>query len=70
MNKAQIAAQKRKQWAVVVAQLVEQSLPRFESSHRQIFPYNIRSPIFNCIEKTKIKKKELPIFNNASVNVT
>ena len=46
---------------VVVAQLVERSLTipevqRFDSSHRQNFIEHLF--IINCIEKTKINKKE------------
>ena len=42
-------------WAVVVAQLVEQSLltPDIHSSN----PVNFYLPTANCIKQTKIKKK-------------
>ena len=49
--------------AVVVAQLVERSLPtpevrsQFESGHRQTFISDIYLFIVNCIEKTEIKIK-------------
>ena len=50
---------KYEQWAVVVAQLVEQSLPKPEvrSSNPVILEFFIDLFTINCIEKTKKKKK-------------
>ena len=43
---------------VVVAELVERSLPILEvRSSNPIFIKNIYQPLVNCIEKMKIKKK-------------
>ena len=57
-------------WAVVVAQLVERSLPTPEvcgsNPATAIFYIKHLFPV-NCIEKTKIKKKETgngPFFKN------